>query len=83
MFARRVVVVTDLPETTAAVDDADATLLDVAALAAIEVELADVARALERLDEGTYGSCETCGAAMSDEALAEAPASRRCAEHAA
>jgi RNA polymerase-binding transcription factor DksA len=73
--------VTDLPGTTAA-EDADATLLDVATLAAIEVELADVATALERLDEGTYGTCETCGADLPDEVLADAPATRRCAEHA-
>ena len=58
-------------------------MLDVAALAAIEVELADVARALERLDEGTYGTCEACGTELADEVLADAPASRHCAEHAA
>ena len=71
----------EVPEATA-VDEADATLLDVAALAAIEEELADVARALERLDEGTYGTCEVCGAELADEVLADAPAGRRCAEHA-
>ena len=74
---------TDVPESPAATEDADATLLDVETLAAIEVELADVARALERLDEGTYGTCEACGAELADAVLAEAPASRRCAEHAA
>lgn len=74
---------TDLPETSSATDEADATLLDVAALAAIEGELADVARALERLDEGTYGTCEACGTDLPDAVLAEAPASLRCAEHAA
>ncbi|HJR25384.1 MAG TPA: hypothetical protein VJ804_07925 [Acidimicrobiales bacterium] len=47
----------------------------------IEAELADVARALERLDEGTYGTCEVCGQALPDELLGTAPASRWCAEH--
>jgi RNA polymerase-binding transcription factor DksA len=45
-------------------------------------DLADVDRALERLDEGTYGTCEACGVALPDEALAEAPALRTCAQHA-
>ncbi len=49
----------------------------------VEAELADVARALERLDDGTYGTCEVCGAALADEQLAAAPAARRCAAHAA
>ena len=47
----------------------------------IEAELADVARALERLDDGTYGTCEVCGAALADELLAELPAARTCPEH--
>jgi RNA polymerase-binding transcription factor DksA len=61
----------------------EATVLDVAALAVIEGELADVARALERLDEGTYGTCEACGEPIADEVLADAPAASRCAAHAA
>ncbi len=54
---------------------------DLAAVAVIEAELADVERALERLDEGTYGTCEACGVTLADERLAEAPAARFCAEH--
>jgi RNA polymerase-binding transcription factor DksA len=61
----------------------DAAPPDLSGLASIEEELADVARALERLDEGTYGTCEACGAALPEERLAEAPAARFCAEHAA
>jgi DnaK suppressor protein len=48
----------------------------------IEGELADVARALERLDDGTYGTCEVCGMQLADEVLEESPAARTCAEHA-
>ena len=54
---------------------------DLAALSVVEDELADVERALQRLDEGTYGTCEACGVALPDERLTEAPAARFCAEH--
>ncbi len=37
----------------------------------IEERLDDVERALTRLDDGTYGQCETCGAPIAD-ALIEA-----------
>jgi RNA polymerase-binding transcription factor DksA len=45
--------------------------------------LDDVERALVRLDEGTYGSCEVCGVEIGDERLAEVPATRFCIQHAA
>jgi len=54
---------------------------DLLGLSVIEAEMTDVARALERLDEGTYGTCEACGAALPDEQLESAPAARFCAEH--
>ena len=54
---------------------------DLAHLDEIEAELADVAKALERLDDGTYGTCEVCGLALPDEQLAAAPTARRCTEH--
>jgi RNA polymerase-binding transcription factor DksA len=40
-----------------------------------------VERALERLDDGTYGTCEACGVALPDERLDVAPAARFCTEH--
>lgn len=40
--------------------------------------LAELDAALTRLDEGTYGTCEVCEAAISDERLAALPATRRC-----
>ena len=49
--------------------------------AVVEAELDDVARALDRLDEGTYGTCEVCGAVLADEVLTGAPAARFCGEH--
>ena len=47
----------------------------------IEEGLADVERALARLDEGTYGRCEVCGDALSDAELEHAPATRFCRAH--
>ena len=66
---------TDLPADGPTPDRAE---MDVAG---VEVELDDVARALDRLDEGSYGTCEVCGAGLADEVLAAAPAERFCAEH--
>ena len=47
----------------------------------VEAELADVDRALERLDQGTYGRCDACGGAIADERLEVLPAARFCLEH--
>ena len=44
----------------------------------IEADLADIDLALARLDAGTYGTCDTCGAAIDDAVLAERPATHRC-----
>jgi hypothetical protein len=55
--------------------------LDIELLEAIEQELADVELALERLGNGSYGSCETCGQVFSDDELEAAPAGRFCRAH--
>ena len=55
---------------------------DLSILTKVEGELADVERALSRLDDGTYGTCEICGAPIDDERLAAEPATPFCAEHA-
>jgi RNA polymerase-binding transcription factor DksA len=54
---------------------------DLSVLAQVEGELADVERALQRLDEWTYGNCSVCGTPVSDAELQAAPASAFCAEH--
>lgn len=54
---------------------------ELAVLDSIQVDLADVDRALERLDDGSYGTCEVCGEALADEVLAVAPATRLCPAH--
>jgi RNA polymerase-binding transcription factor DksA len=51
---------------------------DLSILEQVEAELADVAHALERLDDGTYGTCEACGQPIGDERLEAVPAARFC-----
>jgi len=45
----------------------------------VDAELADVERALRRLDDGTYGVCEACGEPISPARLESSPAARLCA----
>jgi RNA polymerase-binding transcription factor DksA len=40
--------------------------------------LTDVDHALEKLDAGTYGECESCGAAITEARLEAMPAARLC-----
>ena len=47
----------------------------------VEGRLEDIARALEKLDDGTYGTCEVCGEAIPDERLEAVPAARYCVTH--
>ena len=54
---------------------------DAGVLDEIEAELAEVEAALTRLDDGTYGSCEVCGASLDDEQLAQRPLARHCQDH--
>jgi DnaK suppressor protein len=42
----------------------------------LEVQLADVKRALEKIEKGTYGICETCGKAIEIERLEANPSAR-------
>ena len=51
---------------------------DLSILEQVEAELTDVARALERINEGTYGTCEACGKPIGDERLEAVPAARFC-----
>jgi DnaK suppressor protein len=55
---------------------------ELAVIAQAHADLADVDRALERLDDGTYGTCEVCGEAIADDVLERAPATRLCPPHA-
>lgn len=49
--------------------------------AALRGELNGVERALEQLDAGTYGLCDSCGNAIEDAVLAVTPQARSCSAH--
>jgi len=53
--------------------------VDDTALARVEADLVGVERAMARLDDGTYDSCEVCGAPIGDARLAQVAYETRCA----
>jgi len=48
---------------------------------ALEIKLAEIKAALERIEKGTYGSCETCGKPMEKERLEANPSARISIKH--
>lgn len=46
-----------------------------------EDKLDGVERALDRLAEGTYGTCEVCSSEITDAELESSPATQWCEEH--
>jgi RNA polymerase-binding transcription factor DksA len=48
----------------------------------LEYDVSEIDAALERIESGDYGRCETCGKTISDERLEILPATRYCLEHA-
>ena len=44
--------------------------------------LAEVERALGKMDDGTYGRCEACGKEIAEARLEAMPATRFCIDHA-
>lgn len=47
----------------------------------VESALAQVDAALQRVEDGTYGSCASCGAKIPDERLEARPETLYCVEH--
>ncbi len=47
----------------------------------LEKQLKDVDDALAKIDDGTYGTCETCGAQIEEDRLNANPAARTCKAH--
>ena len=45
-------------------------------------DLDDIDKALKRMDEGTYGTCEVCGKDIGDARLEIMPSTRVCIDHA-
>jgi len=54
--------------------------IDLSLLEQVEAELSDVERALHKLDQGTYGTCEACGEPIGEERLVAQPAARFCVD---
>ena len=48
----------------------------------LRTELDEVERALAKLEDGTYGTCEVCGEAIAEARLEAMPATRFCIKHA-
>ena len=45
-------------------------------------DLDDIDKALQRMDDGTYGTCEVCGNQIGEARLEVMPATRVCIDHA-
>lgn len=54
---------------------------DRAVLAALEVTYRNIKRALEKIEQGTYGICEICGTTIADARLEFLPTARTCQTH--
>ena len=54
---------------------------DLSMAAAVDAELRALRRAVAKLDEGRYGTCERCGRAIPDDRLVAVPATRFCLAH--
>jgi RNA polymerase-binding transcription factor DksA len=55
--------------------------MDHALLDRARTDLDDVDAALRRLEEGSYGRCESCGAPIGEARLLALPAARYCPQH--
>ena len=53
---------------------------NVSLLEQVEDELQEIEAAFQRLDRGTYGSCQACGRPIGDARLEAMPATRFCVE---
>ncbi len=53
---------------------------DLSILDDLEAELRDVEHALQRLQEGSYGTCEVCGDPIGESRLVDHPATRVCGD---
>jgi len=64
-----------------AADDVEEYGEHVAILETLEPRFWEVKHALERIEEGTYGTCEVCGKEIDQERLDANAAARACTEH--
>ena len=54
---------------------------DLSIIESVQAGLEDIERALGRLADGNYGTCEICSKPIGDERLDAVPAARFCVEH--
>lgn len=54
---------------------------NVAIVGTLETRYNDVLEALRKIESGTYGRCEVCGAEISEERLEANPAAKACRAH--
>ena len=47
----------------------------------LQITRADVVRAMEKLDDGTYGRCDVCGEPIPEGRLEARPWATRCVQH--
>ena len=71
-------VIADGSDGTGSENGADAALLEPDDVDAVEALLDQVDQGLARLDDGSYGRCESCGTIIADDRLAELPTARTC-----
>lgn len=73
---------TEEPDSTDTADNLEELGINVALVEDLERREREIADALDRIDEGTYGVCEECGNEIPVERLQIEPTARMCVEHA-
>jgi RNA polymerase-binding transcription factor DksA len=53
---------------------------DMAILNTLEDQITEIEKALSRVDDGSYGTCEACGKPIGEERLEVVPTARYCVE---
>lgn len=54
---------------------------DLALLHALEHDISELEAALERIEAGSFASCEVCGVAIPAQRIAMSPIARACCDH--
>lgn len=70
------------PDPTDAADQIEELVTNVPLVEELERRLHEVKSALERMEKGTYGHCEACGAEIPMKRLTANPAAKTCVAHA-
>lgn len=71
----------DSADETEVADTIESLESNTAILAQLETRLAEVKEALDRIDEGTYGTCIVCNQEIEGDRLEANPAAKTCKQH--